>query len=239
MIMNVTGTTRKAFTLIELLIVVAIIAILAAIAVPNFLEAQVRSKVSRSLSDLRTVATGLEIYAVDNVGKYPYTQNVGALIWVIPGGAPIDDPTQQIGGLTSPISYLTTIPVDPFGLPESISQLNTSQAQGSLYYEKAGLSWMMNGTRVDNRPVPVPADAIGNGNHEGIGADVSVIDPFQTPSQWVVFSVGPDLRFDFVDASTGVSAGSSRWNLNNRYDSSNGTITPGNIVRFQTNQSFP
>jgi len=57
---------KKGFTLIELLIVVAIIAILAAIAIPNFLEAQVRSKVSRAKADLRSIATGLETYCIDN-----------------------------------------------------------------------------------------------------------------------------------------------------------------------------
>src|SRR3954462_6822457 len=64
------GTVNKAFTLIELLIVVAIIAILAAIAVPNFLEAQVRAKVARAKSDMRSLATAVEAYCVDD-NKYP------------------------------------------------------------------------------------------------------------------------------------------------------------------------
>ena len=66
----------KGFTLIELLIVVAIIAILAAIAVPNFLEAQVRAKVSRVKADMRSLATAIEAYVVDN-NVYPYCNSYG------------------------------------------------------------------------------------------------------------------------------------------------------------------
>ena len=60
------SNNKRGFTLIELLIVVAIIGILAAIAIPNFLMAQVRAKVAKSVSELRTIATGLETYMIDH-----------------------------------------------------------------------------------------------------------------------------------------------------------------------------
>ena len=68
---------NHAFTLIELLIVVAIIAILAGIGVSNFLEAQTRAKVAALKNDLRVVAGALEAYAVDN-HKFPPSCGVGA-----------------------------------------------------------------------------------------------------------------------------------------------------------------
>jgi general secretion pathway protein G len=61
---------ESGFTLIELLIVIAIIGILAAIAIPNLLNAVQRGKQKRSMSDMRTMATALEAYAVDN-NVYP------------------------------------------------------------------------------------------------------------------------------------------------------------------------
>ena len=64
------GENRGAFTLIELLIVVAIIGILAAIAIPNFLEARVRAKVASVRSDMRTLGMAAEMYAADH-NEYP------------------------------------------------------------------------------------------------------------------------------------------------------------------------
>ncbi len=56
----------KAFTLIELLIVVAIIGILAAIAIPNFRNAQIRAKVSRSVANEKSLYDAMMMYALDN-----------------------------------------------------------------------------------------------------------------------------------------------------------------------------
>ncbi len=61
---------RKAFTLVEILIVVAIIALLAAIAIPNLLRAKVTSNQSSAQATLKAVANALETYAISN-GVYP------------------------------------------------------------------------------------------------------------------------------------------------------------------------
>lgn len=93
------------FTLIELLIVVAIIAILAAIAVPNFLEAQTRSKIARVQADMRSIATALESYRVDH-NNYPPSN--------APQGTPISPWYDRFIPLTTPVSYLTTVFLGPF-----------------------------------------------------------------------------------------------------------------------------
>ena len=61
---------QKAFTLVEILIVVAIIALLAAVAIPNLLRAKVNSNQSAAQATLKAIANALETYAISN-GVYP------------------------------------------------------------------------------------------------------------------------------------------------------------------------
>ena len=58
------------FTLIELMIVIAIIAVLVAILVPNFLKARAQSQLSACESSLKTLSNSLELYAQENDGHY-------------------------------------------------------------------------------------------------------------------------------------------------------------------------
>ena len=62
---------KKGFTLIELMIVIAIIAILAAILIPNFIRARSQSQLAACESNMKNVATALEMYSTDNNGIYP------------------------------------------------------------------------------------------------------------------------------------------------------------------------
>lgn len=102
-----------AFTLIELLIVVAIIGILAAIAVPNFLNAQVRAKISRVQADQNAYATAMDMYNLDHGNNYP-NQN-------------------DIWQLTSPVAYIASLNADPFA-PAEAGRFNFIHAYDPFYF---------------------------------------------------------------------------------------------------------
>jgi type II secretory pathway pseudopilin PulG len=100
---------------VELLVVIAILLILIAIAIPNLLAAQIRSKVARVSADMRSIGTALEEYQVD-YHKYPTMLSPG-----FPGGVP------PLAGsdlkwwyvpdsLSTPLSYLSSARLwCPFG----------------------------------------------------------------------------------------------------------------------------
>ncbi len=230
----------RAFTLIELLIVVAIIAILAAIAVPNFLEAQTRAKVSRAKADLRTIATALEAYRIDS-NDYPYVTDGAAGEWLMPAGIPVN--RTGPGGLTTPIAYITSALQDPFvsDRPDSGSG-NMPQGKQLLHYERLGFGYDATGTAYNDngsgkRALRVCTD--GNGTLNGTAPDFNTTDPALIPVRYVLYSIGPDRTHRVYAADNTTVVVRSRFSVLNRYDPTNGTVSSGNVLRFPDGQAFP
>ena len=89
-------TACRGFTLIEVLIVATIIGLIVAIAIPNLLNAIQRSRQSRTISDLRTIAHGLAMYDRDNT-DYPRAAslepltNISERLVLYVGRPPVND----------------------------------------------------------------------------------------------------------------------------------------------------
>jgi general secretion pathway protein G len=106
------------------------VGVLPAIAIPNFLEAQTRAKVSRARADLRSLATGLEAFYIDN-SRYPRAV-MGSDPTSISAGDPMmamQSTFSTADSITSPIAYMTSYPVDPFS-PSAAPMCFHSDAAG-------------------------------------------------------------------------------------------------------------
>ncbi len=93
----------KGFTLIELMIVVVIIGILAAIAIPNFISMQDRAREGSVKSNMHTVQLAVEDFAVQNDGTYPVAANTAAVEGNCPGDA---WPTNPFDGAESAVDFV-------------------------------------------------------------------------------------------------------------------------------------
>ena len=105
--MNISARQQAGFTLIEIMVVVVIIGILAALVVPQVMGRPEQAKVTVARGDLKAIASALEMYRLDN-RRYPDTQQgLEALVQRPPSGA--DN--------WNPEGYLGRLPVDPWGKP--------------------------------------------------------------------------------------------------------------------------
>ena len=105
--MNVSARQQAGFTLIEIMVVVVIIGILAALVVPKVMGRPDQAKVTVARGDLKAIASALEMYRLDN-RRYPDTQQgLEALVQRPPSGA--DN--------WNPEGYLGRLPIDPWGKP--------------------------------------------------------------------------------------------------------------------------
>jgi general secretion pathway protein G len=188
----------SAFTLIELLIVVAIIAILAAIAVPNFLEAQTRSKVSRVKSDMRTLATAIEAYRIDH-NLYPQSTRGQEIVVGVPvyGTLWVD--------ISTPVAYITNA-----FMTDVFNQQNFQTATDEALFTYQNLVDQYCGDKLPDGP---------------IFSETFCQSALDFYGGWRLGSVGPDMDFDIPGAPTPTAQ--------TPYDSTNGTVSAGNIWRSQ------
>lgn len=103
------GAGARGFTLIEIMVVVVILAILAALIVPRVMSRPDEARVIAAQQDIRTIVQALKLYRLDNL-RYPSTEQ-GLAALVKPPTVPPLAPNWKTGG------YLERMPRDPWGNP--------------------------------------------------------------------------------------------------------------------------
>lgn len=133
----------KGFTLVEILIVVIILGILAAIVIPQFTEASNDARISAMVSDLQTVRSQIELYKVQHLDQYPGTVNG---TWTIANFVPhltgMTTPQGATGGTLGP--YLQKFPTNPFNSSNAVRDATGASDPNAA---SGAEGWWFNSTR--------------------------------------------------------------------------------------------
>lgn len=121
---------RAGLTLVEMIVVLAIIAVVAVLIVPNVIGRPDQARVTVAKTDLKTIATALRVYRLDN-GDYPTTEQGLAALSAKPTAAPVPAayPAEP---------YLSEVPTDPWGKAYVYRSPGATGAYDLLSYGKDG-----------------------------------------------------------------------------------------------------
>lgn len=100
---------NRGFTLVEILVVIALMALIAGLAVPAYMKRSDQARVDKATSDFATIATALSLYKLDNAMLPSSEQGLQALVQK-PAKSPLPLRYRQGG-------YLRDLPLDPWGNP--------------------------------------------------------------------------------------------------------------------------
>ena len=201
---------ERGFTLVELLVVMAVIAILAALLLPALGSAKANSKRIACISNLRQIGVAVRNYSTDYGGLIPYGPKAPPILnpfdLYTSTGAPTSlisiagrAPTNLVGlGLMLPGALASQPKVlfcpgsdQPLNEDAELAQVGVGQAQGSYYYRHAGNTNLFDRPGTLTPPTDIKLDSLGNNSRGQPIRALAMDTEFLCPAGWSMFNVTP------------------------------------------------